>query len=244
MIQTKELSQYSYRGPKPPSYLSDLLTRIGGTNHYDEPHFRLVWAQDRKTPSGGVWIDWLPGTSLKDRNQSKGRKPWRRSLEVRMIPRYGPAIGWALERWVPAKAYGSREKWYAPSVIGGTMILADPQGVQRIPSQGSYPSRGDYEYTGFLYQTGDLSEATVVTAVQALIRDRELMPQDPARRIALRTMIANEAAKEADRLYEQWALDIIENAQPAFKGQLMSGFGKKGKSSMQAIADKLRFGQV
>lgn len=181
---------------------------------------------------------------MKDKNQSKGKRPWKREIEVRMIPRYGNIVGWVLERWVPCTAYGPRERWYAPAVIGGTMILADPQGLERIPSQGTYPSRGDYEYTGFCYQNGDLAESTVIPPMQALIRERENMPQNPAARIAMRTMIANEAAKHTDKLYEQWALDVIEEAQPAYSGQIMSGYGKKQKSSMQAIADKLRFGQV
>ena len=124
------------------------------------------------------------------------------------------------------------------------MILCDPHGLERIPSQGQYPSRGDYEYAGFCYQNSELSEATVLPAVQALIRNLEELPTDPGRRMAMRVRIAAEAAKAAEKADEQWALDKIEECQPAFSGQIMSGYGKKAKSSMQRVADRLGFGQV
>lgn len=237
-MQIQELDRKGYSGPKPPLYLTNLIDATAGFNMYDDPHFRLVWAEARLTPSGGTWLDWLPNTSMADRNTAKGKRPWRRSAGIRMIKRYGPAKGWVLERWVPPSAYGSREQWYSPAVIGGTIVLVNG-GRERLPSQGSYPSRGEYEYTGFCYETSQLAESTVLPAVQALIRGREEMPQDPARRVALRSQIARAANEEAERIAEQGDLDMIENMQPAFSGQIMSGYGKKGSHSMNAIAKRL-----
>lgn len=238
MIVQTELDRKHYTGWLPPQYLTDLMTRIGGTNMFGEPHFRLVWGPDRLTPSGGTWVDWLPDTSQKDRRQWKGNKPYKRVAEVRMIPRYGPVVGWCLERWVPAKAYGSREQWYAPSIIGGTMVLVNG-GKERIPSQGEYPSRGDYEYTGSLFKTEELAEATVIPIVQALILGLESLPTDPARRIAVRSQIANAAAQAADDAYETWALDMIDDMQPAFKGQIMLGAGTKRSASINEVCKRL-----
>jgi hypothetical protein len=158
-----------------------------------------------------------------------------------MIPRYGPIVGWCLERWVPASAYGSREQWYSPQIIGGTMVLVRG-GMERIPSQGEYPSQGDYEYTGFLFTNDQLTETSVLGCVQALIRDREELPTNPARRIAFRTQVAAQAAAAADVAYEKWALDVIEDRQAAFNGQIMSGAGVKRPHSSAEILKKLKIG--
>lgn len=166
--------------------------------------------------------------------------PYKRSVGVRMIPRYGPIVGWALERWVPARAYGTRDRWYTPAVIGGTMLLVGSAAdMRRIPSQGEYPSRGDYEYTGYLYTNEQLAEHTVLPIVQALRRSVEELPVNPERRIAMRTQIAIEANKQADLAYEEWAMTVIANAQPAFNGQIMSGYGKKRPHSMNEVAKRL-----
>lgn len=240
-INQKAEAPGTYNGPKPPEYLKKLLTSIGGLNEYGVENFRLVWAPARRTASGGVWLDWLPNYSFKDRNTSKGAKPWRREAGVRMIPRYGPVQGWALERWVPAKAYGSRARWYAPAIIGGTMVLVSGRGELPVylPSQGEYPSRGDYEYTGYAFDTDQLAEATVIPCMQALIMDRELLPTNPQRRVALRSSVAAEAVKMADKADEQWALDRIEEAQPAFGGRPFVGAGTKRPHSSAKILKKL-----
>lgn len=109
-IREKANQPGHYDGPKPPAYLAGMLTRIGGRNIYGETNFRLVWAPARKTASGGIWLTWGEGhANPKDRNTSRGHRPYKREAGIRMINRYGPVQGWALERWVPAKAYGSRE---------------------------------------------------------------------------------------------------------------------------------------
>lgn len=239
-IKLQELDRKEYQGTKPPRYLTDLLTKIGGTNVYGEPNFRLVRAEERLTPSGGVWLTWLPGTSAKDRNSRKNA-PYKRSIEIRMIKRYGPAEGWALEKWVPAKAYGTRERWYSPASIGGTILFITGQGheMNYVPSQGEYPSRGDYEYTGFLFQSNQLAEATVVTAMQQLIQDLEALPTDPLKRIAQRSAIARAAAEAADRQYTQWGNDLIDERMPAFGFNPMVGFGTKRPRSVNEVAKRL-----
>jgi hypothetical protein len=240
MSTFQETDRKVYTGRQAPTYLTRLLTRIGGLNVFDEPHFRLVWAEDRLTPSGGVWLNWLPGTSLADRNRSKGKRPWSRSIGVRMIKRYGPAQGWLLERWVPARAYGSRERWNAPAIVGGTiLIIPNGAGLTYMPSQGAYPSRGDYEYTGFAFTNYELAEATVVPCMQALIREVEEMPTNPERRVAIRAGIARQAAEAADAEYESWALEVVHNRQPAFNGAAMSGAGTKRPHSSATILKRL-----
>lgn len=218
-----------------------MIEKIGGTNPYGLPNFRLVRAEERLTPSGGVWLTWASGTSVKDRNSHKNA-PYKRSIEVRMIKRYGPACGWVLEKWVPAKAYGTREKWYSPASVGGTILFITNQAhtqMNYVPSQGEYPSRGDYEYTGFIFQSEELAEATVIPCVQALIRNLEELPTNPMKRIAQRTFVAKMAAEAADKAYEEWALDAINEQMPAFGMNPFSAAGPKQKRSVERIAEKL-----
>ena len=50
-----------------PQHLNDLLLRIGGTNPYGEPMFRLCLAEDRITKAAGMWNIWAEDASLDDR---------------------------------------------------------------------------------------------------------------------------------------------------------------------------------
>lgn len=243
MILTQELSRKEYTGTQPPAWLSELITTIGGKNEFGEPVFRLVRAEERLTPSGGVWLTWLPGTAVKKRNSSKER-PWRRAIEIRMIKRYGPVQGWALEKWVPAKAYGTRERWMAPASHGGTILyVRNGAGLEYVPSQGEYPDRGDYEYTGFIYQSEQLAEETVIPAVQALIRELEALPTNPLQRIAQRAFVARQANEAAEKAYDQWAMDILDDRTPAFGLNPRVGFGEKRRHSVHDVLKRLKIGE-
>ena len=237
-IQLHELDRKAYNGRQAPAYLTALITKIGGTNFYGEPNFRLVWASERLTPSGGTWVDWDKNLSTKDRQERRGNKPIRRVAEVRMIRRYGPAQGWLLEKWCPPSIYGSPRRWYSPVIIGGTMILVDG-GTRRLPSQGSYPSRGDYEYTGFGFTTEELSEGTVIQGVQQILRGIQDLPTAPYSRLWERAAVANKAQEVIDRSYESWAMDVLSGTDMAFHGAPMAGYGKKGAPSINTTLKKL-----
>lgn len=157
-----------------------------------------------------------------------------------MVRRYGPVTGWVLEKWVSPAIYGSRERWYSPAIVGGTLLHIIENGQMRyVPSQGDYPSRGDYEYTGFCFEDHQLSEGTVVPCMQAILRNVEEMFTDPARRVAYNSFIANEAAKAADDAYEKWGLDLIHDAGPAFGGNAFVGQGPKSPHSSKKVLERL-----
>lgn len=239
MITTQAKDRKEYSGRQAPWYLTKMIQTIGGQTMFGEPNFRLVWGPDRLTPSGGTWVDWPTGSSTKDRRTDRA-KPLRRVTEVRMIKRYGPAQIWCLEKWCPPSLYGHPGRWYSPAIIGGTMILSS-NGLDRIPSQGSYPARGDYEYTGFGYTESELSEAQVIGGMQQIIRGIEELPRSPYARLWERTMIAQQAQTMVDDNFEKWALDVIQDVQPAMGGQPMTGYGKKGPSSTEIVARRLGF---
>lgn len=236
-ISQHEQDRKEYTGRLAPDYLTRLIETIGGTNMFGEPNFRLVWASERLTPSGGTWVDWPKNVAIKDRQDHKQR-PLRRVAEVRMIRRYGPAQGWLLEKWCPPSIYGSPRRWYSPAIIGGTMILVEG-GKRRLPSQGTYPSRGDYEYTGFMFNNDELSEATVIEAVQQIVRGVSELPTSPYTRLWQRTVVAEQAQRVIDDNYEKWAMDVLSGGDMAFNGQPMVGYGKKGAPSINQTLKRL-----
>jgi hypothetical protein len=94
------------------------LTHVGGINKYDEPCFKLVWAQYETFVSGGVWSV--------DEQYFKG---YRRLLLGSGEP------CWTLIQWHDAIEYGTPESYYVQNY--------DPEsGLQLL---GEYPYSGRYE---------------------------------------------------------------------------------------------------
>jgi hypothetical protein len=110
-----------------PASIERRVTRVGGSNRYGEPNFRVVWGGSRLTWIGGRWTDRdAHGNAL------------RETIELRQVPKYAPLDRWHIERWTPPESYGSPDSWYAQ-----TMEVED--GI-RVAALGPYPSRGEYEH--------------------------------------------------------------------------------------------------
>lgn len=121
-----------------------------GTNHYGEPKFRVIW--------GGNAVD---HTGLRYSHIPNGNESWH------------------LERWCPAEAYGSPEKW-------------------NEAEDGPYPSRGAYEHS--------LAFGPVITATAAVYVAKAIMAglerYTPGQRMAAlkrREELAQEAWDESAR---------------------------------------------
>jgi hypothetical protein len=97
-----------------PQWFQDELTRIGGTNNYGEPIFKLVWSPTERTIVGGRW--------------NTGFEGYR---EVPAIPGH-PC--WALIVWEPRELTGHPELWDYESLDMET-------GLSQI---GGYPKYGHY----------------------------------------------------------------------------------------------------
>jgi len=68
-----------------PDWVQPLLLRIGGSNPYGQPNYRIIWSEDR----------------MEFRYDEQKRK-------------YGDGRDrWILEKWVAPQEYGSREDWEA-----------------------------------------------------------------------------------------------------------------------------------
>lgn len=75
-----------------PSWFQERLTRIGGTNKYGEPNFRLAWGQYETFRVGGYFAkDGFVG--------------------YRDMPLVGEAC-WCIMMWEPAEVHGTADRWY------------------------------------------------------------------------------------------------------------------------------------
>jgi hypothetical protein len=101
-----------------PEYFQERLTHVGGVNKYDEPNFKLVWAQYETYVAGGVWSV--------DEQYFRG---YRRLLLGSGEP------CWALLQWHAAEEYGTPESYYVSNLDPDT-------GLQIL---GEYPYGGRYE---------------------------------------------------------------------------------------------------
>ena len=98
-----------------PVEFQDAFTRHGGTNHYGEPIFKLVWAEYETQRSGGVW-------------EKDGFVGYRDFL----IGGGDPC--WMLMMWKPAQIFGSDVSWYWQN-------RDEVSGLQQL---GSFPYSGCY----------------------------------------------------------------------------------------------------
>jgi hypothetical protein len=179
-----------------PDSVERRLRLAGGINRYGEPNFRAVWGWSRLTWVGGRWEDRdAPGNLI------------REVVELRQVPKYVPFDRWHIERWVPPEVYGSPQQWYAQTI--------EVEGSRTIPALGPYPARGEYELCFTL--EGPRGEFVPLTAMvaEAVARLIELSRSVPAwsRKAAL-----FEREAQAEREFDRWAYDVLDDAVPALRG--------------------------
>lgn len=101
-----------------PEDFQSRLTFIGGVNRYDEPNFKLEWAQYATYIAGGIWTV--------DEAHFRG---YRRLLSGSGEP------CWTLYQWHAPSEYGSPEAYYISN-------YDESSGLQTL---GEYPYSGRYE---------------------------------------------------------------------------------------------------
>ena len=106
-----------------PEEFQQRLTEIGGINSYDEPNFRLVWAQGGDDHAlyraGGSW-------------EVEGQPSFTGYRDLLVG---GGTPSWALLQWHPAIHYGTPESYYVSNYDQQT-------GLQDL---GEYPYSGRYQ---------------------------------------------------------------------------------------------------
>jgi hypothetical protein len=116
-----------------PGHVNDLVKRLGGTNEYGKPKWRVVLSERRTSKTKGLWLK-HPDGELEEfvplGRDGKGNTVFGRKeatvtsvVEVRETPVW-PHKGWILERWMPAETWGTKADWNY--------------------DLGPYPNEGDY----------------------------------------------------------------------------------------------------
>jgi hypothetical protein len=180
-----------------PEGVVQRLACAGGQNRYGEANYRVVWGWNRL-----AWI----GGKFEDRDED-GRFV-REVVELRREPKYAEVNRWHVERWVPPEAYGSPREWYAETV--------EMDGGTRVPALGPYPERGEYEHC-FTVQglNGEFVQLTptIVERVAQAIEWSRGKPRAKKREQLYRR------EERAEREYEAWAYDVLDEGVPALHGQ-------------------------
>lgn len=176
-----------------PSEVRQRITRTGGLNRFNEPHFRVVWGGSRLTWIGGRWTD-----------RDAHGNVIRQCIELRRVPKYLPTNRWHVERWIPPESFGSPETWWAQ-----TLEMED--GI-RVATLGPYPSRGEYEHCFTLQNTSgefiSLSPTTCDTVARAIEWARHL-----PRSLAREALDARELRRA--RVWDRRADDLLEGLIPS-----------------------------
>lgn len=179
-----------------PSEVRERITRAGGLNRFNEPHFRVVWGASRLSWIGGRWTDYDEQGNL-----------LREVVELRKVPKYLPQNRWHVERWLPPEAYGSPDQWYH--------LTAEAYGGRFIAALGPFPSRGEYEHCFTLESQGEFVQLSA-TVCDWVVRAIEWARGQP--RQAGRTALVNRARRQA-RQWENSADDLLNDAGRPFCGR-------------------------
>ena len=181
-----------------PEAVARRLRSAGGINRFGEANYRAIWGWNRL-----AWI----GGKFEERDPSTGSL-LREVVELRQEPKYPAVNRWHIERWVPPEVYGSPRAWYAQTV--------DRENGISIPALGPYPSRGEYEHCFTLEgPRGEFLQLTP-TIAEHIARAIEWSRKCP--RAKTRAHLY-EREQCADRNYEQWAFDVLDDSVPAFHQQ-------------------------
>jgi hypothetical protein len=193
-------SSDSYQQYECPEWFQEQLTNVGGVNKYDEPTFRVVWAQGGQPEcfyrSGGHWhVDGQPSF--------KGY----RDLLVG-----GGTPSWLLLQWEDAVVYGTPESYYVANYDEET-------GMQDL---GEYPYHGRYR---MLYNMcwRDISQGRMhieMMPLNSYILDTIVPIIMEARDISWeRTQAALKGIKEKEDQDDMNMIeDLMRDSQLAFKG--------------------------
>jgi len=180
-----------------PETVAHRLERAGGINRFGEANYRAVWGWNRL-----AWI----GGKFEDRDEHGALL--RERVELRQEPKYPAVNRWHIERWLPPETYGSPRAWY-------TQTIERANGIS-IPALGPYPSRGEYEHCFTLESPrGEFLQLTP-TIAEHIARAIECSRSSPRAKSRSRLY---DREQRAERTYDQWAFDVMDDAVPAFHKQ-------------------------
>jgi len=180
-----------------PETVAHRLERAAGINRFGEANYRAVWGWNRL-----AWI----GGKFEDRDEHGALL--RERVELRQEPKYPAVNRWHIERWLPPETYGSPRAWYAQTIERANGIS--------IPALGPYPSRGEYEHCFTLESPRGKFLQLTPTIAEHIARAIECSRSSPRAKSRSRLY---DREQRAERTYDQWAFDVMDDAVPAFHKQ-------------------------
>ena len=160
------------KGYKRPPAFCDVICRAYGVNRSGEPLWRVRCERDRIALFGGYW----EGTG---------------QFEYKRTRRYSNDSEWILERYVPAREFGSPESWSSRS-----------SNVEGYLNQGPYPVEGVYICTHRFTQP--LTPTLVYRTVQSVAYSHLL--DDWTRLDMKRQEIAADEQQKDDTYDREWEM--------------------------------------
>lgn len=166
----------------PPKEFQDRLMHLGGLNRYDEPNFKIAWAQYETYWAGGAWSV--------DEEYFLG---YRQLLSGSGEP------CWSLYQWHAPEEYGTPESYYVSNIDPDT-------GLQIL---GEYPYSGRYEVLYNLrwheqdggrltFHTMPLNTTTFDTIIPVILAARDVSVEK--RRAAYEEQRAREEAEKVGKI--------------------------------------------
>ncbi len=190
-----------------PETVAHCLARAGGVNRFGEANYRAVWGWNRLAWIGGKFEEHDPATG----------SLLREVVELRQEPKYPAVNRWHIERWLPPEVYGSPRAWYAQTI--------ERENGVSIPALGPYPSRGEYEHCFTL--EGPRGEFVQLTPAAAEHIAHAIEWSRKVPRASSRGRLYDREQR-AERNYEHWAFDVMDDAVPAFHKQPFVSFCSAG----------------
>lgn len=177
-----------------------------GKNPHGAPLYRFVWGEDRLEWVGGKW---------EDRDSNTGSL-LREIVEQRQVPKYSHlgAECWYVERWYPAEHFGTQADWESKVI--------EREGGTSVPARGPYPAKGDYDFAWRMEgPDGEFRPLTFarVEWISSVLVDAE------SRSAVQRSLLQKAVSQFAKEAQKEIDLAVLEEATPAFHGQLRRGTG-------------------
>jgi len=150
-----------------PRHIMAEITRYGGLNPFGEPAWRVVLAQNVKEQTFGT-MRHMPVMNADMCDDVPEVEPESFSSGELWVPRYNE-VGWILERWFPAHAWGTKTEWESETAADGVTQL-----------KGAFPRHGDYFMVNDAFYLQQQGTDFWKCEIQKCLRDQEAMPGDPA----------------------------------------------------------------